>query len=449
MIVAPFSFQYKRHTTPLHSPEPLHYDHHQVIWLVGSSGSGKSTFLNLLKGFYPEFLAGQLQGQSPAVFADAMYLSQNPQSQIVHQHVGEEFVLSMEFASWSVEQIQAQWHWLDRFGLSNQEWQDTSLLSHGLAQRLLLASMLAIHPNWLLLDEPTAFLDPTMRDAFYQTLSALKGHVGMVIIDHHRHAAQIADVCWYVDQTGKITAISVEEWLAMEQTWIDAEHEHQHNHPLLLPPLQSKYVLQAHDLTIGYPSTPLYTANFTLNSGDCAVLTGINGSGKSTLLNTLAGVQSPLSGQFCLYEDHVKLKKPARKMSYVFQHPDSHFYFDTVQDELAQLGAEQIESTLEQFDLNHTAHKSPHQLSEGQKRRLTLLYPHFQSQPVVLLDEPTFGQDAVNVERVIQMVQALKQAGYILIVISHDPVVLDAVVTQHWDITQGQLNVHPKIVAST
>ena len=439
--VPAFSFTYARSSVGLSCATPLPYADGQIIWLVGASGSGKSTFLNLLKGFYPEFLAGELTGELPAVFNQAMYLSQNPLSQIVHERVGEEFFLTMENADASVAHMHAQRFWLSRFGLNEREFDKTATLSHGLSQRLLLASLLSSQPEWLLFDEPTAFLNPAMRDGLYDTLRELKGEVGMVIIDHHDHMASLADICWHVDAAGQITAISVDEWLRRQAASVAFERAHPRS--LALPNLSEKIQLNAQNLTIGYAKNALFTANFTLSSGECAVLTGRNGAGKSTLFNTLAAVQKPISGGFTLRVNDAVIKKPRTQMAYVFQHPDSHFYFDSIADELTQLNVEDIESSLQKINLENTAERSPHQLSEGQKRRLTLLYPQLQSRPLILLDEPTFGQDAVNVERVITLIQSLKAAGHALIVISHDPALTAAVATQHWHIEHGSFTVSP------
>lgn len=119
------------------------------------------------------------------------------------------------------------------------------------------------------------------------------------------------------------------------------------------------------------------------------MLCGDNGSGKSTLLNTLAGLLKPLSGEITISASGLSVK-PRTQMMYVFQHPDSHFFFDTVAEELAQLGVTDVVTTLTQFGLDDCAERSPHQLSEGQKRRLTLLFPILLKKSLIVLDEPTF-----------------------------------------------------------
>ena len=200
-------------------------------------------------------------------------------------------------------------------------------------------------------------------------------------------------------------------------------------------------------LNVGYDKKhPLFTANATLLSGQCAVLCGENGSGKSTLLNTLADITKPLTGKCTLrYQTSAgapaQIIKPREQMMYVFQHPDSHFFFDTVREELTQLGVSDIDGTLAHFGLAGCAEHSPHQLSEGQKRRLTLLFPIFLQRALIVLDEPTFGQDALNAERIMQLIRSFKAAGHALIVITHDAQLQQSIADQIWEIHDGQLRI--------
>ena len=80
-----FEFTYARTRTGIHLPAPLSLPTTGLIWLTGASGAGKSTLLNLIKGLYPEFIHGTLTGGNPAIALDALYLSQNPHTQIVHE----------------------------------------------------------------------------------------------------------------------------------------------------------------------------------------------------------------------------------------------------------------------------------------------------------------------------------------------------------------------------
>lgn len=104
---------------------------------------GKSTLLNLIKGLYPEFIHGTLTGGNPAIALDALYLSQNPHTQIVHERVGEEFFFSLEHRQDSPSEMHTHLPRLAQFGLENFEMTPTTKLSHGQAQRLL-----SSHPCW-------------------------------------------------------------------------------------------------------------------------------------------------------------------------------------------------------------------------------------------------------------------------------------------------------------
>ena len=435
-----FEFSYARTRTGIHLPAPLSLPATGLIWLTGASGAGKSTLLNLIKGLYPDFIHGTLTGGNPAIALDALYLSQNPHTQIVHERVGEEFFFSLEHRQDSPSEMHTHLPRLAQFGLENFEMTPTTKLSHGQAQRLLLASMLATDPKVLLLDEPTAFLDPQMRADFYHTLNTLKQNACVILIDHHREVAPLADICWYINERGAIRKLPIAQYLDLTS----AELEHERASPQLfsLPHAPSKIVLNLSHLSIGYDKkTPLFSAaHATLQSGECAVLCGDNGSGKSTLLNTLAGLLKPLSGETTLSASGLSVK-PRTQMMYVFQHPDSHFFFDTVAEELTQLGVADVPTTLTQFGLDNCAERSPHQLSEGQKRRLTLLFPILLKKSLIVLDEPTFGQDALNAERITRLIQSFKSAGYALIVITHDLVLHHAIADQTWRIRHQHLEV--------
>ena len=448
MRLEPFAFHYAHTRAGIVLSEPLVIPERGLVWLTGASGSGKSTLLNLIKGLHPEFIHGTLEGGNPAIARDALYLSQNPHTQIVHERVGEEFFFSMEHRQYTPEQMHAKKSLLAQYGLGDMEFAPTAQLSHGQAQRLLLASMLATEPKVLLLDEPTAFLDEHIRTELYQLLNELKQHVCILLVDHHIQVAEYADTCWHIDAQGQLSQRTPESWL---HDTMHALQQLRAQSPLTQtpPPLSAQVSLSLAQLSVGYDKKhPLFTANATLHSGECAVLCGENGSGKSTLLNTLAGMTQALAGQCTLRyqasaDAPAQIIKPREQMMYVFQHPDSHFFFDTVREELTQLGVKDIDNTLAHFGLAGSAEYSPHQLSEGQKRRLTLLFPIFLQRALIVLDEPTFGQDALNAERIAQLIRSFKAAGHALIVITHDAQLQQAIADQIWDIRDHQLIVTP------
>lgn len=447
MRLEPFEFHYARTRAGIVLSEPLTLPERGLVWLTGASGSGKSTLLNLIKGLHPEFIHGTLIGNDPAIARDALYLSQNPHTQIVHERVGEEFFFSMEHRQYTLEQMQAKQPLLAQYGLGGMEFAPTAQLSHGQAQRLLLASMLATEPRILLLDEPTAFLDESIRHEFYQLLAQLKQHACILLVDHHAQVAPYADMCWHVSAQGTLSERTPSDWLN-ETTQALQQLRATSMLSQTPPPLPARITLSLEQLVVGYErKRPLFTANATLHSGECAVLCGENGAGKSTLLNTLAGLTKPLAGHCSMaYQATADTPttrhiKPREQMMYVFQHPDSHFFFDTVAEELNQLGVRNVTDTLAHFGLDGCAEHSPHQLSEGQKRRLTLLFPILLQRALIVLDEPTFGQDALNAERITQLIVAFKSAGHALIVITHDPALHQAIADQTWTIADGQLHV--------
>lgn len=464
-----FEFKHQRTGSTLSLNQALFLPKTGLIWLTGHSGSGKSTFLHLLMGMHPEFIQGNLtsknnsdsqhqqqpQPQNPidiAIATDAMFLSQNPLTQIMHERIGEEFHVGMELKHTPLQSMLHQAERLKTFGFFDQELSPTHSLSHGQIQRLLLASILACEPKIILMDEPCAFLDEAMRTEVYQMLARIKTSTCVILIDHHTEVAAIADECWHIDHTGQIRTLPTQTYLTQTNNELQQLNIHPQIHqraesaiatgiePIDLPH-QSKLTLHINQLTIGYDTNqPLFTLHAHINSGECAVIHGQNGCGKSTLLNTLAGITNPLSGAIQLTSNGTIVPIKTH-MSYVFQHPDSHFFYDTIAQELQQMGVTEASRILSEFDLGQSLNHSPHQLSEGQKRRFTLLMPMLQKKPLVVLDEPTFGQDPVNCERITQYIQTLKQQGYALIVISHDKQLTQTIATQIWHIEHKRCNI--------
>jgi energy-coupling factor transporter ATP-binding protein EcfA2 len=151
-----------------------------LVLITGPSGAGKSTFLKLIKGLYPQFSNGEMCGEvtpGKSFFTDKnfLYLFQNPFSQLIYQKPEEEFFFSMENFQMSKEEMEKKRKELSPLFSLDQVWgKDNAVLSNGECQKLVLASLVAINPKVLLLDEPTAFLDPDSRREFYHLLNKLK-----------------------------------------------------------------------------------------------------------------------------------------------------------------------------------------------------------------------------------------------------------------------------------
>lgn len=163
------------------------------------------------------------------------------------------------------------------------------------------------------------------------------------------------------------------------------------------------------------------------------MLLGMNGAGKSTLVQLLMKLLKPTSGTVRLYDTPLTMwrdRELYRKVGYVFQNPEHQFLRDSVEAELA-FGFEwsglpqdqwqhKVETQLEEFGLEHVRAQHPFQLSQGQKRRLSVATMLSHDQELLLFDEPTFGQDAHYTEALMTMMAELRDEGKALLMITHD-----------------------------
>jgi energy-coupling factor transport system ATP-binding protein len=173
--------------------------------------------------------------------------------------------------------------------------------------------------------------------------------------------------------------------------------------------------------------------NLRVPQGDFAVLAGPNGSGKSTLASLAIGLRSPPRGTAWLFGCDVRdlsAAEIADRAGYVFQNPEHQFVADTVADELAyslrargrpeEAVERAVRDLLERFNLAGLALANPFTLSQGQKRRLSVATMLAVGQRLLILDEPTFGQDRRGSARLMGLLDDLNRAGVTLLMITHD-----------------------------
>jgi energy-coupling factor transport system ATP-binding protein len=195
------------------------------------------------------------------------------------------------------------------------------------------------------------------------------------------------------------------------------------------------YSIQAVGLEYTYPRGPevLRGLNLEVQRGELLALVGANGSGKTTLALSLCGILRPTHGQVQLDGADVSRldgKQLAAQIGYVFQNPEHQFVTASVADELAyglrlrhrpeEEVQGKVSAMLEQFGLTDQADVNPFKLSQGQKRRLSVATMLILGQEVLILDEPTFGQDRSNAYRLIDEMRRLQQEGCTIVFATHD-----------------------------
>ncbi len=431
----------------------------QRVLLLGPSGSGKSTLLHGLAGL----LGGSEEGQeSGRVLVDGArpadrrarigMVLQDPDSQVILSRVGDDVAFGMENFAVPRPAIWPRVHQaLRSVGLNLPVLQDTSVLSGGQKQRLALAGVLAMNPGLILLDEPTANLDPAgvieVRDAV-TTAADLTGATVVVVEHRTKTWLPVIDRVIVLGADGGIVADGPPEQtiqrerdhLVRSGIWVpDAPVPHvRRNPPAIAEPL-----LVAHDLALGYRSGPELRSglDFGISRGRVTAVTGPNGAGKSTLALTLGGLLPPRGGILQAHPDFApspKNREPVRwrskdlltRIASVFQDPEHQFLTGTVRDELSlgpkalKLSADAIraraDALLERLRLAHLAERNPYTLSGGEKRRLSVATVLMTRPGLVVLDEPTFGQDRRTWEELIALLAEIAGEGTGVVAVTHD-----------------------------
>jgi energy-coupling factor transport system ATP-binding protein len=450
----------------------------QLLLVVGPSGSGKSTFARAIAGLLPWQFEGTWQGsvhvgdvdvaRNDGQAADelnpgdgsgevllpvttaalgAAILLQDPASQLVMERVGDDVAFGLENLAWPLEQMQPRvTEALASVGLDTFEGRRSTLLSGGEQQRVALAGVLAPRPGVLVLDEPTAHLDPSGTEAIFGILAGLRERraATIVLIEHRAQRAwPLADVVLALDEDGRPIDVGPSaavlkrsgKRMARAGIWLPestatsatgAPHPGRDDRTLGTLP-----VLEMRGVRFGYDrqNTVLRDVDLTVAPGERVALIGANGSGKSTLLRLALGLRRPTTGFVRLGErDPARMPavQLARLAGYVVQDPELGFLGDTVRDEV-ELGLEPAQVSYAHALCDHLrlpletfGDRSPYRLSGGEQRRLSLVTGLARRPLLLALDEPTFGQDRRGHEALISALGQLVEDGSALLAATHD-----------------------------
>jgi energy-coupling factor transport system ATP-binding protein len=435
------------------------------LLVVGPSGSGKSTFGLAVAGLVPRELRASMAGSltvdgtetrayEPAQLAERVgIVFQDPESQLVMERVEDEVAFGLENRGWPPGAMHARVpQVIAEAGLAGLERRRSNRLSGGQQQRLALAGVLAPRPGCLVLDEPTANLDEDGARALFDRLRALHDDraATLVLIEHHVDDAwPLADVVLALDRDGSVIDVGApadvlmrsRERMAIAGTWLPGDGAGRGKR---LPPMEPSWTAIAVDaraVTFGYErAVPvLRDVDLTVGAGERLALVGSNGSGKSTIGRLLVGLLRPDRGTVRLFAGSADGARPvgddpsrlpaavlARRAGYVFQDPESGFLTDRVEDEV-MLGLTPAERAAAprlmdrlHLPLARFGGRSPYRLSGGEARRLSLACTLVRSPGLLVLDEPTFGQDRLGYEGLLEILDEHVDRGAALVAATHD-----------------------------
>ena len=432
------------------------------VLVLGPSGSGKSTLMGGLAGLLGGAEEGEatgtltVDGVAPAEARGRVgLLMQDPEAQVVLARVGDDVAFGMENLGVAREEIWPRVeNSLEAVGLSVPLDHSTTELSGGQKQRLALASILAMGPGLLLLDEPTANLDPSGVAEVRAAVEKVVERTGAtVVVVEHRvdvwaslvdRVIVVADGAIAAD--GPLDEVLAQQGDALRERgiWLPGDDVAAEVGPAPeVPPASSEAapIARVADLTIGYDaSAPVRSGiDLTIERGVSTCIVGANGAGKSTFALTLAGLLPPLEGAVEVETSDGTAGDPHEwsskqllgRMSMVFQEPEYQFLAATVAEELAigpraaGMSEEEIaplvDEHLEALGLTKLARANPMTLSGGEKRRLSVATALISAPELLILDEPTFGQDRGTWLGLVRLLRAALERGVTLVSITHDP----------------------------
>ncbi|WP_347550795.1 ABC transporter ATP-binding protein [Pseudalkalibacillus hwajinpoensis] len=431
----------------------------EKVLFLGPSGCGKSTLLQILSGLIPNAVPVPMKADEAIIPESTGVVFQDPDAQFCMPYVDEEIAFVLENRAVPQSEMKGLiQHYLKKAGLSfNDPHIEISTLSQGMKQRLAIASMLALEPEMIFLDEPTALLDPEGTTEVWTTIKEIKAKQTMIIVEH-----KIDEVIDFVDRIvlfdgeGKILADSdpntifsfYKQQLKNYGIWYPGVWE-EHVSENVIPQVNTGgMVLSIHNLKGYRGKVPkIDVREITANEGEWIAITGENGAGKSSLLLSLMSVMKT-TGHKIIYGQELKTVSDARQQfAFVFQNPEFQFVTNSVYEELAYSLEitgdpevnEKVVSWLHSYELDHVSTLHPYQLSTGQKRRLSVGTAMFGDQPVLLLDEPTFGQDARNTFKLLQLFEELRANGMLILMVTHDEHIVKNYATREWVVDAGIL----------
>ncbi|MGR0219355.1 ABC transporter ATP-binding protein [Agromyces sp. ZXT2-6] len=445
------------------------------VLLLGPSGSGKSTLLHALAGVLGGDDEGEqwgelrVDGRPPAdARGRAGLVLQDPDSQVILARVGDDVAFGCENLGVPRDET---WRRvtdaLDAVGLDLPLDHPTSRLSGGQKQRLALAGAIAMRPGLLLLDEPTANLDPAGVAEVREAVGRVLERTGstLVVVEHRVDVwLDLVDRVVILGGDGRLIADGTpDEVLTARRTELAAAGVWVPGVPLEVPmttdaaPGASDPILSARDLSIGRPRTPVLHSGLDLElpAASSSVLTGPNGAGKSTLALTLGGLLPPRAGAVVaapglargLGDAPIRWRSRdlLTRIGTVFQEPEHQFVASTVRHELAvgpralDLPEHEVDArtdeVMHRLRLDHLAAANPFTLSGGEARRLSVGAALATRPDVVILDEPTFGQDRLGWVELVRLLHELVAGGTTLLSVTHDLAFRDALGTHRIELS--------------
>lgn len=426
-------FSYEGNDKKVLNEADFYVEYGEISLLSGLSGEGKSTLLSLICGIIPNIVPGTVTGdilidgenirgqKISRICRKVGVVLQNADSQIIHKRVDDEIAFGCENFAFTQEKTERQINLVCKMLKLDKEWQTRSL-SGGQKQRLITASALATGQKILVLDEPLANLDSDGAIYLMHTLRSLSGAGYAVLVIEHRldMVLPYVDSVWNI-QDGLVTKIDNKIEYLSSQTTVIADNSQRH--------VKGDKLFELKNVGYKIKNTEiLRNISFDINTGERLLLIGENGCGKTTLLRLIARLNRPTDGYIKQYIDQSfgekkRNKKWFKNVGVVYQNPNYQLFMPTVEKEIAfnAVSLEYADEIIKLFGLEHLRLRHPQSLSEGQKRRVSIAAVAAGDPKVVLLDEPTVGQDYRGLCELVGILNELHdRSGNTMVTVTHD-----------------------------
>ncbi len=449
MIDFKFGFQYAEGKAPVLRQTAGSIPKGRCVVLCGGSGCGKSTLLRCVNGLIPQFYEGELKGFCHLAGKDTDGLSigeigelaasvfQDPRSQFFTVNSSNEVAFGLENHGLPQEEIRQRVDEAFRvFHLERLKGRNVYELSSGERQLISILSAWAMDTDIFLLDEPTANLDFAATQQLKQILLALKKQGKTLLLSEHRlyYLADIADEYWVMADgeikrrytSDEAKALSPEQLhalclrtLDLDKIYVQGKAPPSENAPQALTVSDLQY-------TYGRKSAAILSGvDLSICEHEIVGLVGANGCGKTTIGKLISGLYRPTGGRIILLGKQQKPKQLQRQVLFIMQEAEFQFFTNSVLHEL-QYGhtvtpefVEKAERLLKAMGMWECRERHPFSLSGGQMQKLTLMMAYLSDKPIVILDEPTAGQDAESLERCTALIREMRNEKTVLI-ITHD-----------------------------
>lgn len=465
----------------------------EFLAIVGPANAGKSTLCRCLSGLIPHSYEVGISGSVTVCGLDVRksdvatiskhlrYVFEEPASQFIGMSVEEEVSFALETLGITRAEMEERVAWaLEVTRMTPYRYKSPTELSGGQMQRVAIASALASRPKVLVLDEPTAELDPIGKAEVFEVIARLSRETSLTIVLVDQHSDQIvqfadrvmlmidgqrdregppreffADVKYLQGKGVGIPQVVAMGYLLCEEVapvplpfCLD---EAQTLVEDLLGPERSfsplpvvdnwrqasdqEKVLEVRDVKFQYPdgTSALNGVSFSVHTGEFVAIIGENGAGKTTLIKHLNRLLSPTSGQVLVKgrpTTEYSTTEMAKTVGFIFQNPDHQLCCQTVAEEVAfglkLIGwdsppiEQQVDRVLEIFGLTGQKNAHPHFLSKADRQRLAIASVMAMEPEILVVDEPTTGFDFSESNQFMSLLKSLNERGQTIVVITHE-----------------------------